>query len=84
MDNQTRLQQVKGLNGSGYITNIKQIAAGGSHSLFLNNDGIVLGCGHNYYGQLGIGNNDNQHTLQQVIGATDIQQISTMGRTRNW
>jgi alpha-tubulin suppressor-like RCC1 family protein len=73
----TTLQQVKGLNGSGYITNIKQIAAGGYHSLFLNNDGIVWGCGANSHGELGIGNFDlSKNTLQQVINATDIKQIS--------
>jgi hypothetical protein len=73
---QDTLQQVKGLNGSGYITNIKQIAAGWFHSLFLNNDGIVFGCGRNIEGQLGIGHNNDRFTLQQVIGATNIKQIA--------
>jgi len=76
-DNQTTLQQVKGLNGNGYITGIKQIAIGIFHSLFLTNDGTVFGCGRNIEGQLGIGNNNDINTLQQVIDATNIKQIST-------
>lgn len=39
------------------ISNICQITAGASHSIFLLNDGKVLACGDNQYGQLG--NNDN-------------------------
>ncbi|NDC57060.1 MAG: hypothetical protein EBZ69_09715 [Alphaproteobacteria bacterium] len=64
--NKNTLQQVKGLNGNEYITDIKQIATGEYHSLFLKNDSTVFGCGRNFEGQLGIGNYDNQHTLQQV------------------
>ncbi|NDG03553.1 MAG: chromosome condensation regulator, partial [Synechococcaceae bacterium WBB_34_004] len=67
-DQKNTLQQVKGLNGNGYITDIEQIATGEYHSLFLKNGNTVFGCGRNLEGQLGIGNNDNtrQHTLQQV------------------
>ncbi len=77
------LQQVKGLNGDGYIYNIKQISAGAYYSLFLKEDGTVFGCGYNGYGQLGIGNYQYKNTLQQVKGVngigyiTNIKQIST-------
>ncbi|NDC56780.1 MAG: hypothetical protein EBZ69_08255 [Alphaproteobacteria bacterium] len=77
-DNQTTLQQVKGVNGIGHITNIKQIATGDNNSFFLTNNGSVFGCGRNNYGQLGltIYNIESQNTLQQVINATNIEQIS--------
>jgi alpha-tubulin suppressor-like RCC1 family protein len=72
---QNTLQQVKGLNGNGYITDIKQISTGVNYSLFLKNDGTVFSCGDNYYGQLGIGNSIRQNTLQQVQNANNIIQI---------
>jgi alpha-tubulin suppressor-like RCC1 family protein len=64
---QNTLQQVLGLNGSGYITDIIQISAGNSHTLFLNNNGIVYSCGNNNQGQLGINSTIKQNTLQQVL-----------------
>ena len=50
-------------NGTTPLTGITAIAAGGSHSLFLQNggsNGTVWACGNNVYGQLGIGNTTNQ------------------------
>jgi hypothetical protein len=59
------------------LFNIEKIAAGYYHSLFLKKNGTVWGCGANSFGQLGIGNFDlSKNTLQQVIGATNIKQIS--------
>jgi alpha-tubulin suppressor-like RCC1 family protein len=42
---------------SGYskLKGVKQVSAGANHSVFLMNDGSVMACGYNYYGQLGIG-----------------------------
>lgn len=56
------------------LTNITDIAAGGSHSLFLVNDGInpatatVWACGNNAAGQLGLGDLINRsHGVKQVV-----------------
>jgi alpha-tubulin suppressor-like RCC1 family protein len=65
---QNALVQVKGVNGSGYITDIIHIATGGSHSLFRRSDGAVFACGDNSYGQLGINSTTQQNALVQVKG----------------
>ena len=79
----TTLQQVKGVNGSGFITDIVQVACGYYHSLFIKSDGTVYSCGYNNSGQLGIGNTTTSYTtLQQVLGVngsgfiTDIVQVA--------
>jgi len=45
---------------------IKQIATGDNHTLFLQHDGSVWGCGENYEGELGIGHYENQPTLVRI------------------
>jgi alpha-tubulin suppressor-like RCC1 family protein len=40
-------------------SNITAISAGYGHTLFLRNDGVMLGTGYNAYGQLGDGTNTN-------------------------
>ena len=62
------LQQVKGVNGVGYIQDVVQVSAQYMFSLLLKADGTVYGTGKNDYGQLGLGNNTNYSTLQQVKG----------------
>lgn len=47
---------------------IKQIAAGGSHSLFLSADGRVYGCGYNTSGELGLGDLEVQPTPVLIPG----------------
>jgi len=42
------------------------ISAGYIHSLVLMNDGTVYGCGFNFYGNLGTGNNDDKNELTQM------------------
>jgi len=54
--------QVSGLNGG----TIAQVEAGGSHSLFMNGDGIVYACGFNSDGELGNGTNTNSNTAVAV------------------
>ena len=41
------------------------------HSLILKNDGTLWGCGNNYYGNLGLGDNTNRTTFTQVTTNTD-------------
>ncbi len=61
-----------------YFTNIPlpnnklaiQVASCNSSSLILCNDGTVYGCGQNYYGQLGCGDNIDKSTLTQMINTT--------------
>lgn len=66
-NNQKSLQQVKGLNGVGFLTGIVKIDAG----IFLKSDGSVYGCGYNEYGNLGIGNYTvSILPLQQVVDET--------------
>jgi alpha-tubulin suppressor-like RCC1 family protein len=67
------------LNGTTPLTGITAIAAGGSHSLFLQNggsSGTVWACGNNVYGQLGIGNTTNQTGVQQVLNLTGVIAIA--------
>ena len=62
------LQQVKGVNGSGFISGIIQVSASASHSVFLHNSGIVYSCGNNAFGKLGLNDTSSRETLQQVLG----------------
>tara|TARA_B100001250_G_scaffold400210_1_gene410496 strand:- start:4287 stop:16886 length:12600 start_codon:yes stop_codon:yes gene_type:complete len=47
--------QVKGVGGSGFLSNIKQISCGGTQTLALANDGTLYAWGSNSEGQLGVG-----------------------------
>ena len=69
------LVQVKGVNGIGFITDIKKVHAKGFATFFLRNDGAIFGCGRNQYGTLGIGYYSTTWpsgllTLQQVVDET--------------
>ena len=56
--------------------NIKDVYCGGSHTFILKNDGTVWGCGHNGYGELGLGNNTNKNTFTQITtNVNDIKQV---------
>jgi alpha-tubulin suppressor-like RCC1 family protein len=52
----TSFVQVKGVGGSGYLTGISAVAAGGSHSLAVKSNGTVYSWGSNSSGQLGVDN----------------------------
>jgi len=58
--------------GSVTLTNVIDIAAGGSHSLFLDSVGTVWACGNNVFGQLGNGNATSQSVAVQVTGLTGV------------
>lgn len=78
--------QVVGLNGEGYLTNIKQIDAGGIHTLALTEEGTVYAWGRDTEYQLGNGANGNQNRPVQVkIDAetplTGIEEISAIYQT---
>ncbi|MFA7150813.1 MAG: prepilin-type N-terminal cleavage/methylation domain-containing protein [Candidatus Paceibacterota bacterium] len=60
--------QVKGVGGSGYLTNIIAIGIGNDHSLALKSDGTVYAWGRNYYGYLGDDTTTNRSTPVQVKG----------------
>jgi alpha-tubulin suppressor-like RCC1 family protein len=62
---------VTGLSGG-----VIAIAAGGTHSLALMNDGTVKAWGYNGYGQLGFGNETSTSTPGQVVGLNNIIAIA--------
>ena len=55
---------------------IKISAKNGDYSLFLKSDGTVWACGNNSFGQLGDGTQINRDTPVQIIGLTNIADIS--------
>jgi alpha-tubulin suppressor-like RCC1 family protein len=58
------------------LTDIVDIAMGMYHSLFLKNNGDVYAAGYNNFGQLGIGNNQNQNIAQKLNAPTNVVQIA--------
>ena len=77
--------QVKGADGSGYMTGVTAIAAGDVFSLALRSNGTVWAWGHNGSGNLGDGTTTNKTSPVQVKGAggsgylTGVTAISTSG-----
>ena len=49
---------------------VKQVACGGNFSYIIKNDGSVLSCGDNNYGQLGTGGNSNRKTFGDIDSST--------------
>ena len=56
--------------------NIKSVYCGGYHTLILENDGTLWGCGLNAYGQLGLGDTTNRSTFTQIT--TDTNDIKSV------
>ena len=50
---------------------IKSIYCGGYHTLMLKNDGTLWGCGYNWQGQLGLGDQNDRTTFVQITTNTD-------------
>jgi alpha-tubulin suppressor-like RCC1 family protein len=59
--------QVLGSGGSGFLSDVIDVAAGYSHSVALKSDGTVWAWGWNAYGQLGDGTSMNRYTPVQVV-----------------
>ena len=57
-------------------TDIRAIAASGSHSLLLTARGELLGCGFNEYGQMGLGHTEDQASWVLLSDKTDICAIA--------
>jgi alpha-tubulin suppressor-like RCC1 family protein len=55
---------------------VKQVAAGGLHSIVLTRDGDVFTWGYGHYGQLGHGNKRDQNVPKQVEGLTNVTDIA--------
>jgi alpha-tubulin suppressor-like RCC1 family protein len=58
----TTFAEVTSLSGK----NITAISAGSFYSFALSNDGKIYAAGHNYNGQLGLGDNTNRNTFTKV------------------
>jgi RHS repeat-associated protein len=67
--NQLTPIQVVGPGGTGFLTGVTHVAAGGQHSLALKADGSVWAWGQNSYGQLGSNDGAASHsTPVEVVG----------------
>eukprot|EP01080_Neovahlkampfia_damariscottae_P008332 gene8332-156_t len=51
---------------------VSKIACGSFHTMLLTETGKLFVCGNNKYGQLGIGNNKNQKSFQELIIANEV------------
>jgi hypothetical protein len=73
---QSSAQQVRTANGVDFLTGIKAISAGSSHTVFVKNDGTVWACGYNGYGQLGDNTKADRSTPVQVRSSDGIGFLS--------
>ena len=53
---------------NGNINNAIEISCGSVHTMIIRDDHTVWGCGSNYWGQLGIGNNEDKSAFIECIG----------------
>jgi len=70
--NATAPVQVKGVGGSGFLTNITKIGAGYTAGYALKSDGSVYSWGQNTYGQLGDNTTTQRNAPVQIHGPGDI------------
>ena len=73
--NNFQLAQTYLLNFGGRVVDA---AAGYNFSLFLMDDGSLLGSGDNFRGQLGLGHENNQSTLQTIM-SSGVRQVAAGG-----
>ena len=64
---------------SGYLSDVKALAAGSSHSLALKDDGTIWAWGDNESGQLGDGTNANSTQPVKVANLSGVEAISGGG-----
>ena len=76
--NQYSPRQVK-ISEDEFLTDVSSVSLGEFHTCALKTDGTLWCWGRNYYGQLGLGNNDDKTYPTQVTGLTNISSIN-LGR----
>ena len=57
------------------VYDVKSVHCGGRFTLMLKNDGTLWTCGHNGYGQLGLGDTSSRETFTQVTNMDNIKSI---------
>lgn len=72
-------QKMLNESGTEVLKGIKKIAAGLHHTLLLKEDGTVLSCGINNYGQLGL-----RRYRQQIFTTSDVRKFSKTRRRRKY
>jgi alpha-tubulin suppressor-like RCC1 family protein len=60
-------------------SNIIAIAAGGSHSFLLDNNGSIYAAGEGYYGQLGLGSGSDENIFTEVPSLSGVDKIAGGG-----
>ena len=57
--------------------NIKSVYCGEYYTIILKNDGTIWGCGHNQYGQLGLGDTSYRYTFTKITtNADNVKSVS--------
>ena len=82
--NEKRAVQVVGIGGTGFLTNVIDIAASGNSTYALLSDSTVVSWGGNASGQLGSGNTTRRNTPGRVLvsagtNITSVKQITASG-----
>ena len=63
------------------INNVKAAAAGSNSTFIIKNDNSLWAAGHNYYGELGLGDRNNHFSFTQVTGAgQDVKDVAAGAR----
>lgn len=72
--------QVKGVGGTGWLTNIVAIATGDNHSCAVNSAGSLYCWGYNGYGNLGDSSTTQRNAPVQVVGVSGVGFLSSITR----